>query len=393
MSGPPTSDKEGVLEWELASARDSGYKQDSNILLFRHPKDSRDPARIGEHEVNLVTDSVDEIHSQIGAKTKHVIIAGAAHYSNDIGHLVDALVASNRNIIVTGTNVDIHGQPYGSMPDLMTLADEVILTKGPCFKYETNCNITEANRGVHLQNGEWAASCVHHFYYPDLPPLSVEHIGSFTLDLGPMFSGKTKRWRRRILNQRKKGKDLLVFSPITGARYGQPEVPVYSEGNVTLNNEETFPAIMIKNASHIDFYMSAHPRQRDIFLDEVQFMPGLYDLILKYVPRGYRFYGTGLPRGFNRKQFFDVPRLMSLADEIIMSYATCVQCGHPATENQRMKRESDDVILEAHAQDPLEVPGGADKGKEKYFYEARCLRDWKLEGKAENKYKLERYDG
>ena len=326
-----------------------------------------------------------------------MIIAGAAHYYNDIALLVDALVTSNRNVILSGTNLDIHGQPYGSMPGLMALADEVILTKGPCLKYETNCNVTEANRSVHLQNGEWAAACAHHFEYPDLPPLATEHLSFFTLYLGCMTSGKTKRWRRKILNLRKEGKELLVFSPIKAARYGEEEqeVPVYSIGKVTLNNAENFPAIMIKVAEDIDKYLFTHRQQRDIFLDEVQFIPGLYGLIQKYILQGYRFYGTGLPRGFNRQGFNEVPRLMSLADEIEMSYATCVKCGHPATENQRMKREGEGAqerVVEAHVNDPLEIPGGRDKGKKKYFYEARCLKDWRLSGTSpqNNKYYLEK---
>ncbi len=389
ISGPPTSDKEGVLEGELASARDSGYRRDSNVLVFRHPKDSHEPERIGEHRVDLVTDSVDQIFSSIKAGTRHIVIAGAAHYPSDIAFLVDAIVRSNRNVILSGTNLDIHSQPYGSMPELMALADEVLLTKAFCYKYDTNCTVTDANRSVHLPDGEWGAACAHHYSYPDLPPLSQEHRGSLTLDVGCMYSGKTKRWRRRILNLKKQGITPLVFSPIKAARYGQPEAEVFSEGVVTLNDRQTFPAIMIKTAQHIDEYLSQHPQQKYIFLDEIQFIPDLYDLMLKYIPRGYHGFGTGLPRGFNRQPFNAVPRLMALADEIVMSYATCVLCGHPATENQRMKRVAGGVV-EAEANDPMEAPGGADGGEDPYFYQARCLRDWRLTGEPDNKYKLEK---
>ncbi len=85
---------------------------------------------------------------------------------------------------------------------------------------------------------------------------------------------------------------------------------------------------------------------------------------------------------------------MCLADSIEISYATCVGCGRPATDNQRMKREGGKIVP-AHVDDPLVAPGGKDsrtgRVKDPYFYEARCLDQWILRGEKKNIFELPRY--
>ena len=391
ISGPPKSDKEGVLVSTLDGARDSGYRRDSNILIFRHPKDSADPERVGTHAADLITDAVEEIYKLITPKTRNVIIAGAAHYDADISLLVDALVRSNRNIILSGPNLDARGQPYGCMPDLMALADEVKLTKAFC--YITHCNEIEANRCVQLDT-EFEAVCADHYYFPGSPPISLNYAGRLVMDLGPMYSDKTRRWSNHIKAIDKKKKKRILFKPWKSSRYGELEAKVFDESVVTLNTKEVIPgAIVVKTAEDMREYLQKHLYIRDIFRDETQFIPGIYDLTLELLGQGYNLYDTGLPRGFNRKKFGEVPKLMCLADVIEMGYATCVQCGHPATENQRMKREENGRVIPAHIDEEMEAPGGLDSGRAHYFYEARCLAQWMLRGEPENKFRLERHSG
>ncbi len=389
ISGPPTSDKEGILEKELASARDSGYKRDRNILLFRHLKDSHQPERIGEHDVDLVTESVDAIYEHIQPSTRHIVIAGAAHFQPDLAGLVDAIVRSNRNAILTTTNLDVKGRPYGCTPDLMTLATHVILTKGFCYKYGIDCNNTAANRSVYVNN-QWEATDGFHAMYPDLVA-RAEDMGELILRVGPVKSGKSKGWRSQIQHLTKKDIKHDVFTPIKAARYGQPEGEPFTWGEVTFNDGSTLAALRIRDATDIEQWIKEHPQTKYHQIDEGNFVKGLYELALQYVPLGHHFDVTLLARGFNRMRFNAAPDLMCLADSIEMRPATCEIDGHPATESQRRIRLPDGTVRDAKDGEELEAPGGSDSGKPGVFYSARCLKDWKLEGEPENKYKLERY--
>ncbi|MDO8656939.1 MAG: hypothetical protein Q7K45_06910 [Nanoarchaeota archaeon] len=388
ISGPPKSDKEGVLVSTLDAARDSGYQKDSNILVFRHPKDSSHPEKIGNHDVNKVTDSIEDIYEKITPRTRNVIIAGAAHYDLEMAVLTDALVRSNRNVILTGPNLDVEGKPYGCMPDLMALADDVILTKAFCYK--PDCDDTEATRGV-MVDGEFEGVCAQHYYFPRSPSIEKRSAGSLTMLLGPMFSGKTRGWGNHIKKVDAKKIKKIIFKPLKANRYGQPEGEIFGQGDITLNSNERIPgAILIQTAEDMRTYLRQHPTVKHIFRDEIQFIPGIYDLTFDLLAEGYNLYDTGLPRGFNRKSFGEVSKLMCLSDVVEMNYSTCVPCGHPGTENQRMKRDGEKVFP-AHKDDPMEAPGGSDSGKEPYYYEARCLAQWVLRGEPENKFRLERY--
>lgn len=379
------------MESILDAALDSGNKRDNNILIFRHPKDSPGPDPIGRHPIDLVTDSVQEIYERIELKTGNVIIAGAPHYGIEVAELADALVRSNRNVFLSGPNLDINGQPYGSMPALMTLADNIILTKAPCYK--NGCRDTDATRSAIIDD-KLVAVCAYHSLTE--PSIAKDQIGSLKLYLGVMFSGKSKRWVRALKKLQDRGVEPIVIRPLKANRYGEPEGELFSQGHVTLNDKSKVPAILIDSCENIKRHLSQFPEQKYLFIDEVQFFKGIYQLQTELIAEGYHTACTGLPRGFNRKGFGEVPALMCLADSIEISYATCVGCGRPATDNQRMKRENGKVVP-AHTDDLLEAPGGKDSEegevKNPYFYEARCLDQWILRGEPKNKFELARYVG
>lgn len=382
ITGPVTSDKVGILETTLDAAKDSGYKTKDNILVFRHPKDSPKPEYIGTHRVTKVTDSVDEIFEEIRPKTRTVFIAGISLFEEgEIVQLVDALGRSDRNVIATGINLDAQGNPFGHNPGLMALADEVQLSKAYCST--AGCNDTNANRSSDI-GGKFLAVCTHHYHYSLCPPVSPTDLGVLVMDVGPMFSGKTTGWERRMNRVLIQGIKPIILKPLKDNRYEEPLGDIFGPGNVTLHNRRVIRAINIRTTNHISEHLARNPEQKYVFIEEVQFIPELYELTFELLPRGYKLHYAGLARGFNRKPFNDVPKLMSLADTIEMHYATCVECGHPAPESQRVKKQNGELVP-AHYDDPLELPGGEEK------YQARCLAHWELPGEPQNKYTLERY--
>lgn len=371
ISGPVQSEKTEKIESFLDAVVDSGYKQDSNILVFRHPMDDPSPEYVGRHKV-MVTHRVEDIYKNVKPSTRTVIISGASHFSSDLVSLADALIRSNRDVITSVLNLDSECYPHGTAPGLMALADEVLLAKAICS--HPLCS-EEANRSSSEQ-GKYLPLCTHHFHYYSAPPISAKDVGALELFLGPMFSGKSTAWHREQIKLQRKGVPYVVFKWKGDARYGESAGNEFEEGYVTLHDGTKIPAILVRDALDTKTYLRQHTEIREVFRDENQFYDKIYEVTAEQLGEGYHLYDTGLPRGFNRASFRDVPKLMCLADKINMHYAICVKCGDPATENQRINQADKSLI---------KVGGAGD-------YEARCLKDWSLDGEPEMKYKLERFE-
>lgn len=391
ITGPVDSDKTRIVAGFLDAAVDSGYKKGGNIMVFRHPADDKNPERIGKHEVR-VTESVDGIYEGILPQTRTVVIAGVSRFSDrKIVELADEVVRSDRDLIISGLNLDGEGKPYGYMPELIALADEVYLAKAICSSSGAGCRSGEATRSVKKEEKGYRAVCAHHFHYPECPPVSGDVNSYVGIKTGPMFSGKTTSWHRGLEKMKQVGWEPLVLKYLGDNRDGEKEVKPFEIGYVTLHSEERIPAILVGNVEQIRTCLEEHPRQKEVFLNEGQFFPGLYELVYEYIPKGRRFHVDALLRGFNRRKFGEIAELICLADKVETYYATCVKCGHPAAENQRMKRVRGEA-RPAHIDDPLELIGGRDKEGAEYFYEARCLEHWVLDGEPPLHYKLSKFE-
>ena len=393
ISGPVGAGKTTQVEQFLDRLVDSDYRRNGNVVVVRHPADDCNPHTIGRHQVS-VADSVDEIARRISDHTETVIVVGASHYSDSrIVDLADAVVRSGRKMVVSGLNLDVNSQPHGFMPELMAISSHVKVRKSICH----SCGDESATRSVRIKD-TYLPSCTHHAAHPDLHAIASGKGGSLSLYLGPMFAGKSTEWSREIEKLANAGRSPIVFKYLGDTRDGSEGKRVYDVGEVTIHSGKRQPAICVRDAQDITAYLQDHPRQKDIALDEGQFIVGLYDFVLSSLEKGYRFHITGLPRGFNRGSFGDIPKLMCLADNIEMNYAMCVhenghgRCGHPATENQRLKKGEDGSVSVAHARDPLELIGGKDQAGASYFYEARCLKHWRLDGEKKRGYSFTPFD-
>lgn len=371
ISGPVGSEKTEELECFLDSIVDSGFKQEDNILVVRHPRDDKEPEYIGKHRV-IVTEKVEEIYNKIRENTGSVVVAGISHYNQEIVALADAIVRSGRNLIASGLNLDNEGKPFGSMPGVMALADEVILAKAYCS--ERLCWNDQANRSTRKE--PFLPICSHHYNFPNSPPIAEGGGGELELYIGSMFSAKSTKWARELDKVKKAGLEYVVFKWIGDSR---------GKEQISLHSGKTIKAFRVEKATEVSAYLKEHPKIRQVFIDEAQFLDNIYETVFDLLPKGYKISLTGLPRGFNRRGFGEFPALMCLADKINMRYAICMQCGEPATENQRIKIISGER-KPAHYNDSLVLVGG------KETYEARCLKHWELVGEPPLKYELGKFE-
>ncbi len=288
------------------------------------------------------------------------------------------------------------------MPDLMSLADNVLLAKAICFraKGSDSCNELEVSRSVRFEN-KYMAACVQHAHNPNLPPVLHGHLGKLLLDCGPMFSGKSSGWYSRLKKLREAGKKPVVFKYLGETeRYGATVGEIFGSGYVTLHSGEKIEAINIKTGADIEEWLRNYQGDTQfIFIDEAQFPAGLYDTTLSLLEQGKQVNMNHLVRTFNRTGFMNAPTLMCLADEINYNTATCVYegCGRPATESQRMVvRAGSKIIQPALVTDPIEMIAGSDpnevhESEDRCFYRAACLPHLQLPGEEVNRFSFEKY--
>jgi thymidine kinase len=93
--------------------------------------------------------SAQEILNYIHKNTQVVAIDEAQFFDLELVNIVKFLVKNGKRVIIAGLDTDFRGEPFGLMPYLMTLADEVI-------KLHAICNVCggEATMTQRLINGE-----------------------------------------------------------------------------------------------------------------------------------------------------------------------------------------------------------------------------------------------
>jgi len=107
--------------------------------LFKHCLDNRKTidkvhAHNGASLAAIPVDSAEMIEQLIISETEVVGIDEAQWFSPNLVLIIDKLVSAHKRVIVTGLDLDFRGIPFGCMPVLMALADEVVKLKSVCMQ-------------------------------------------------------------------------------------------------------------------------------------------------------------------------------------------------------------------------------------------------------------------
>lgn len=100
-------------------------------------------AHSGDKLAACAVTSVEELQTVIFDDTKVVGIDEVQFFSPDIVLVVDRLVYEGRRVIVAGLDLDFRGIPFGCMPALMALADEVMKLKAVCMKSGKDAHVSQ----------------------------------------------------------------------------------------------------------------------------------------------------------------------------------------------------------------------------------------------------------
>lgn len=109
-----------------------------NVKVFNHIVDKRYAKnKIASHSQEkydaISISKPKQILKKIDGKTDVVIIDEAQFFDKTIVNVIDKLIDKGLDVIVSGLDTDFRGQPFGSIPTFMALADgEIIKLKAVC---------------------------------------------------------------------------------------------------------------------------------------------------------------------------------------------------------------------------------------------------------------------
>ena len=170
---------------------------------------------------------------------------------------------------------------------------------------------------------------------------------------GVMFSGKSeeliRRVRRAIIARHK----VQVFKSHLDERYAG----IY---HISSHDGRTVEAIPVDTPEQIARGIASDTQV--VAIDEAQFLaPSIVALATDLANQGLRVIVAGTDTDFRGEPFGAMPQLLAIAEVVDKLHAICVQCGNPASRNQRLI-----AGRPARYDSPTIMVGSAES------YEARC---------------------
>ncbi|MFW6046255.1 MAG: hypothetical protein ACOCP4_00395 [Candidatus Woesearchaeota archaeon] len=387
--GPVKSGKSSELINTYNSLVGSGINK-RYVKVFKNKKDDIENGKYISNGKNnlesILVSSSEEIANNIDEKTKYVFISGINFFEDSIDILVENLLRKDRKVIMSGINLDYELNPYNKMPELMALSRSLVQKHGVCYK----CSNKKANHSLKV-NSEYEPSCFrHHNYNYNGYVGHMNKSESFLkLFLGPMFSSKTESLLEVISQLNRVNQLRGKYNKEEYSLFKWSKDKRFSENtDVISHNKNSCDAFEVNDANEILKYVESNPNKKHLLVDEGQFMKNLEPVVKSLYDKGHFIYVSGLPRDFRGEPFGkDIPKLMTIADEIDMRVAYCdnqlnnQHCGIPATESQRIiKRNGKDIS--ASYDDPVVLVG------EKDLYIPRCFNHHEVLNKPELKYNI-----
>lgn len=109
------------------------------IQVFKPKIDNRyDKDHIVSHSMmktpSTIVETSKEIHEQVKYDTEVVAIDEIQFFDDDIVNICNKLANSGKRVIVAGLDQDFRGLPFGSMPNLLAIAEYVTKLNAICVK-------------------------------------------------------------------------------------------------------------------------------------------------------------------------------------------------------------------------------------------------------------------
>lgn len=141
FTGPMFSGKSD----ELLKDYDKKYHK-SKILLFKPKIDTRDygviKTRNNNEENAIIINDLNDIYEYLTDKITTIFIDEANFIKGDIDVLIDLSINKDLDIFIAGLNLTSELKPFGLMPEIMAIADEIVLLHASCNDCNRDANYT-----------------------------------------------------------------------------------------------------------------------------------------------------------------------------------------------------------------------------------------------------------
>lgn len=179
------------------------------------------------------------------------------------------------------------------------------------------------------------------------------------LVIGCVCSGKSEELLRRVNRYRIAGFSVLLL---------KPKIDTRSKG-IRSRNGSSSACHELASIGDIYKLLSGLKAESDlvIALDEAQFYPGLYPVVKDLLVRGHKVIVSALDSDYNGEPFGDIPKLVTLSDDVLKLTAICMSClDDNAIFSQKLKKGGNQIEigdLETYQPRCLKcfVPGGLSK--------------------------------
>lgn len=134
VAGSMFSGKTEELIRRLKRAKIAGL----DVQIFKPAIDKRyDDIQVVSHDENMIQSTPVESSSQILLYAEDARVIGideAQFFDNELPRVCSDLAARGVRVIVAGLDMDFRGKPFGPMPQLLAIAEDVFKTHAICVR-------------------------------------------------------------------------------------------------------------------------------------------------------------------------------------------------------------------------------------------------------------------
>ena len=176
FSGKTTELIRRVNRARIARQRVQIFKPESDTRWYKEKVTNHDNHSIDAIPVAKSLDILDHLHD----KTRIIVVDEVQFFDNEIVTLANKLANQGHRFICAGLDLDYRAKPFGPMPNLLSLADDIFKTSAVCTicgadAYRTQ-RIVSSDKSVLIGAQEaYEARCRAHFDYVHENDMSSLH--------------------------------------------------------------------------------------------------------------------------------------------------------------------------------------------------------------------------
>jgi thymidine kinase len=186
--------------------------------------------------------------------------------------------------------------------------------------------------------------------------ISEYNSGYLEIIMGPMFSGKTSRLVEIYKQCKFCNIPVVVINHVIDNRYDDELMSTHDKIKIPCIKTEKLRDIWKMTLNDTNYELNKEHRLQDkiqvelsdvILINEGQFFPDLYDIVVEMLKMNKKIYVCGLDGDFERKKFGQILDLVPLCDKVHKLTSLCSLCknGNSGIFSMRLTNEKEQTVV------------------------------------------------